>query len=216
MSAPLDLAWAQRQQGLGAIEGLNLGFLVHTENHGMLRRVHVQPDDVACLVHEVRVRREFEGLAAVGLQGKGLPHAVDRRWRVARRPRHRARAPVGRVTRRLFERLTDHLGHSVVIDAPWTTGARFVIEPVHTLLRKPVAPLPGGVTVDAERIRDLHIGQPLGRQQHDVRPIRQAPPDPAPPRQAFQLATLGSTQLDLHRMPHHRSPESPTLPNCTN
>ena len=43
------------------------------------------------------------------------------------------------------------------------------------------------MTVDAERIRDLHIGQPLGRQQHDVRSIRQAPPDPAPPRQAFQL-----------------------------
>ena len=141
---------------------------------------------------------------------------MDRRRRVARRPRHRARAPVGRVTRRLFERLTDHLGHSVVIDAPWTTGARFVIEPLQTLFRKPVAPLPGGVTVDAERIRDLHIGQPLGRQQHDVRSIRQAPPDPAPPRQAFQLATISLSQLDLHRTPHHRSPESPTLPNCTN
>ena len=123
---------------------------------------------------------------------------------------------MGRVTRRLFERLTDHLGHSVVIDAPWTTGAGLVFEPAHTLLRKPVAPLPGGVTVDAERIRNLHIGQPLGRQQHDVRSIRQAPPDPAPPRQAFQLATIGLSQLDLHRTPHHRSPESPTLPNCTN
>ena len=42
----------------------------------MLWRVHVQPDDVAHLVHEVRVRRELEGLAAVGLQGKGLPHPV--------------------------------------------------------------------------------------------------------------------------------------------
>ena len=37
MSAPLDLAWPQRQQGLGAIEGLNLRLLVHTENQGMLR-----------------------------------------------------------------------------------------------------------------------------------------------------------------------------------
>ena len=39
MGAPLNLAWAQRQQGLGAIKCLNLRFLVHTENHGMLRRV---------------------------------------------------------------------------------------------------------------------------------------------------------------------------------
>ena len=31
MSAPLDLAGPQRQQGLGAIEGLNLGLLVHTK-----------------------------------------------------------------------------------------------------------------------------------------------------------------------------------------
>ena len=202
MGAPLNLAWAQRQQGLGAIECLNLRFLVHTENHGMLRRVHIQPDDVARLVHKVRVRRQLEGLAPVWLQGKGPPHAVDRRRRIARRAGHRARAPLGRVTRRLFECLTDHLGHITVIDAPWTARARFVIEPLQTLFRKPVAPLPGGLIGHAQHTCDPHIGQPLGRQQHDVSPIRQAPPDLPSPRQAFQLAALGRSQLDLHRRTH--------------
>ena len=53
MSASLDLAGPQRQQGLGAIEGLGT-----SRPHREPRRVHVQPDDVAHLVHEVRVRRE--------------------------------------------------------------------------------------------------------------------------------------------------------------
>ena len=100
---------------------------------------------------------------------------------------------MGRVTRRLFQRLTDHLGHSVVIDAPWTTGAGLVFEPVHTLLRKPVTPLPGGLVGHAQYVADLHVGQPLGRQQHDMRSIRKAPPDLAPPRQALKLATLVPT-----------------------
>ena len=83
VSAPLDLPRAQRQQRLGAIEGLNLRFLVHAEDHGMLRRVHVEADDVARLVHEVGVCRELEGLAPVRLKGKGSPDAIDRRRRMA-------------------------------------------------------------------------------------------------------------------------------------
>ena len=47
----LDLTGAQQRRS--AIQGLNPGLFVHTENHGMLRRVHVQPDDVAHLVHGV-------------------------------------------------------------------------------------------------------------------------------------------------------------------
>ena len=135
MGAPLDLAGPQRQQGLGAIQGLNLRLLVHAENHGVLRRVHVQPDDVARLVHEVRVCRELEGLAPVRLKGKGSPDAIDRRRRIPRRLRHRARAPLGRVTRLLLKRLAHHLGHSVVIDAPGTAGARLVVKPVDDVLR---------------------------------------------------------------------------------
>ena len=124
MGAPLDLAGAQRQQRLGAIERLNLRFLVHAEDHGMLRRVHVETYDVAHLVHEVGVRRQLEGLAPVRLQREGLPDAVDRRRRVPRLAGHRARAPVRRIPRLLFQRLAHHPGHGVVTDALGTEPGR--------------------------------------------------------------------------------------------
>ena len=37
-----------------------------------------------------------------------------------------------------------------------------------------------------------------------------------PRARRFQLATLGSTQPDLHRPPHHSAPESKNHHNCTN
>ena len=77
MGAPLDPAGAQRQQGLGAIERLNLGRLVHAEDHGVLRRVHVQAYDVARLVHEVGVRRELE---EVSLRCGCSENACQIRW----------------------------------------------------------------------------------------------------------------------------------------
>lgn len=45
--APFDRSGPDRQHRLCAIQRLNLRFLVHTEHHGMRRRMHVQPDDVA-------------------------------------------------------------------------------------------------------------------------------------------------------------------------
>ena len=42
------------------------------------------------------------------------------------------------------------------------------------------------------------------------------PPDLPAPRQALQLATLGPTQLDLHRPPHHSAPDSKNPRSCTN
>ena len=44
----------------------------------------------------------------------------------------------------------------------------------------------------------------------------ETPEDLPPPHQAFQLATLGCTQLDLHRPPHHSAPESKNPRNCRN
>src|SRR5690606_15008559 len=55
-----------RQRGRGAVERLDLGLLVHREHRGGDRRVHVQGDDVADLVHELRVRGDLELVLAPG------------------------------------------------------------------------------------------------------------------------------------------------------
>jgi hypothetical protein len=44
MAAP----WFDRQSGLGAVERLDLAFLVEREHHGMRRRIDIEPDDVSC------------------------------------------------------------------------------------------------------------------------------------------------------------------------
>jgi len=48
MRAALHLAGAQRQDGLAAVQRLNLTLLVHAQHDGagLLRRVEVEPDDV--------------------------------------------------------------------------------------------------------------------------------------------------------------------------
>ena len=57
----LDLAGAHRQQRRGSIQGLDLRFLVNTEHHGVIGRMHVEADDVADLGNQQRVGRELEG-----------------------------------------------------------------------------------------------------------------------------------------------------------
>ena len=51
------------------------GSLVDTEHQGAVRRRQIEPNDVADLVHEVRIAGELEGLRAVRLHAEGAPDA---------------------------------------------------------------------------------------------------------------------------------------------
>ena len=52
MGAPFGLPWSPREQRLGAIQHLDLGFLIDTEHQHMVRRVEIEVDGVAHLVNE--------------------------------------------------------------------------------------------------------------------------------------------------------------------
>ena len=69
--APCGLTRLHRQQRLREVEGLNLRFLVHAQHQGMVGRIEIEPDDVAHLLDEQRVRRQREGLGAMRLQAEG-------------------------------------------------------------------------------------------------------------------------------------------------
>src|SRR6266508_1311418 len=49
---PLGLAGPHRKQRLGAIQRLDLGFLVNAENQGLVGWVQIEPNDVANLLDE--------------------------------------------------------------------------------------------------------------------------------------------------------------------
>jgi len=73
VAATLDLSRTQRQQRRGAIQCLNLAFLVYAQNQRTVRWVQVEADDVADFVGEKRIAAELEGLATMRLQRKGTP-----------------------------------------------------------------------------------------------------------------------------------------------
>jgi hypothetical protein len=68
MGASLGHSGQQRQHGGGAIQRLDLGLLVHAQHHRRVRRVQVEPDDVADLVDELRVGRQLEALGQMGFE----------------------------------------------------------------------------------------------------------------------------------------------------
>ena len=53
---PFGLPDIHRQDRLRALERLDLGFLVKREHHGIVRRVHIQPDDIPHLRRPVADR----------------------------------------------------------------------------------------------------------------------------------------------------------------
>lgn len=68
MGHALHVAQAHRQQWLGAIQSLDLRFLVNAEHDSVLGRIQVQADDVAHLLHKEGIGGE---LVAVRLPRSG-------------------------------------------------------------------------------------------------------------------------------------------------
>ena len=66
------------QARLSPIQGLNLRFLIHTEDQRFVRRIEIEADDIGELFDKLLVARKFEGSHAVRLQAMAVPYAGDR------------------------------------------------------------------------------------------------------------------------------------------
>ena len=205
VAAPLRLPGAHRQEGLGTVQGLDLALFVDTENQGTIRRRQIQTDDVADLLHEEGIARQLEGLRAMRLQAEGPPDAMNGRGRVAARPRHRAKAPMGRVRRRLFQRQPDRFCDGVIADLTRRAGAGFVVQTVEALRRIAATPLAHGVRARLETNGDLLVLQPFRRRQDDPSPPRKPLRRLATTRQRLQFGALVIAQRDRHRHSRHQS-----------
>ena len=65
------------QTFLCSIEGLDLTFLIHAQNHRPLGRIEVEPDDIPHFGHKVGVSGELEGLLPVRLKSERLPYPMN-------------------------------------------------------------------------------------------------------------------------------------------
>ena len=216
VGAPLDLAGPHRQQRLGAVQRLDLRFLIDAQHQCMVGRVEVETDNVAHLVDKQRVLRQLEGLAAMRLQAEGAPDAPDAGGRDAAVPRHAARAPMRRRGRLALQRLHEDTLDLGVVDLTRDTRPRFVEQAVEAALDKALPPLADGLRRHPLARRYRLVAQTRGAAEHDPRPQRQGLRRLAPLRVAFQDAGNLGRQVNLRHRPTRPHPHPHCHPSPVN
>jgi len=68
----------KRQYGIMAVQRLNRSFFIDTEDGGVLGRVHVQGDDVCCLLLELRIVTGHVPFQSMRLDASLAPDPLDR------------------------------------------------------------------------------------------------------------------------------------------
>jgi len=71
VGAPFGQPGHHRQHRRGAVQGLDLGFLVYAQHQRLFRRIQIQPDDVADLVDELRIVADLERIDQVRFEPEG-------------------------------------------------------------------------------------------------------------------------------------------------
>jgi hypothetical protein len=152
MGASFNLPGPHWENGLGAIQRLNLRFLINAQDQSTLRRIEIQPNDIPDLLNKERIRGKLEGFGTVGLQGKGTPNATDRTLAQTRSRRHRTGAPVRRISRGRFQRHGDHSFNILITDCSRGTWSRFIQQAVKTIQDEATPPLANRLSRDVKRL----------------------------------------------------------------
>lgn len=195
VSASSDMAYAQGQPGLGALQGLALALLIAAQYKRLGRRVKVQADHVPKLGFKMGVVRQFESPGQMRLDLVGCPDALDARRRDADLPSHRAHAPACTV-RRGLGRLGDQLLLLRLRNRRFASSARGIHQPRQPQARKPAFPADNRRPADAGFGRRAPLRAPLRPQQDDPGPLDQTLRRRWRRNQTLQLRTL--IMADLH------------------
>ena len=141
--APLWLARLHRQDGLGAVPGLDLAFFLPTKHAGpgLFGRVEGKPDDGAHFLHEERVGGELEVFLPVGLEAAGLPDTLGRFAGKTPLAGQQPSAPLRGLFGFLFQGLGDDRFHWPIRDLAGSAAAGHIGQPHQALGHKAPAPL---------------------------------------------------------------------------
>src|SRR5439155_8764491 len=101
--------------------GLDLALLVHAEHQRLVGGVEVEADNVADLLDEERIRREFEALGAVRLDAEEREVALDRTLADARLRRDAPHRPLGGIGRGRAQHGPQELRDLIVVMRPGAT-----------------------------------------------------------------------------------------------
>jgi hypothetical protein len=169
MRATFDLSGLQRQDGLGTIQRLNLGFLVNTENHRTVRRIQVETHDVPHLLHQERIRRKLEALATVRPQPKCPPNPSDAAAAQTDSLRQGAGAPVRGVPRLTLQSQRHCLLNRGVADFAWRTWPGLVEKAVDTASDETCTPATDGPSPHSKATGHFLVVTAIRARQNDPR-----------------------------------------------
>ena len=162
----------QWQSRLGAIERLNLAFLVDGDDDRVSRRRDVEADDVLDFFSEFWIAGSFESANAMGLQAMSIPQALNRPKRNAERLGHRAARPVGGFARRFRAGQLQHFRDGPGRKRSAPGFARLVAQKsIDALLAISLLPAPDSWATHVSPPSDFQHGQSLGGKQDDPRPL---------------------------------------------
>ena len=163
----------------------------------MLRRTHVQADDVPDLLDEEIVRTQRERTRTVRLELKSAPDSRDRGLADPRPLGHLRRAPVRRAIGLRLQRQADDRFDSLVDELPVHVGSRCIEKPVDAASDKPFAPGANGLDRHAEICSNVAVKPTFRELQHDTRPLGQRLPNRAPAVVPLQCRPLVCGQHHL-------------------
>jgi len=206
VGTPFDLPRPQRQDGLAAVQGLDLRLLVHAQYQRAVGRVQIESHDIAHLLDQQRVGRELEALGTMRPETESTPDATDAASAQARSLGQRPRTPVRRVLGLALECQRDDFLHMSVADLARCSRPRFVQQPVNPVLDETCSPAADSLTGDAELLGDVAVVSTLRATQHDARSQGQRLGRGASASQSFQLYSLlrRYNQLRLRSSRSHR------------
>ena len=181
---------------VGAVEGLDLGLLVHAEHQRPLGRVEIEPDDVADLGHEQRILGQLPRILFVRCESERPPDPRDHRLAQAQVLGHRPRRPMRGIQRGALQRRGDQRLDLLIAYHPRPAGTGLIEQAITTIFDEPVAPPLDRRPGDSHPHRHVGVGLTFGGRQYDSRPQcqpRRTRPAPRPP---LQLGTFSIGQHD--------------------
>lgn len=160
-----------RQARLGSVQGLNLGFLIHAQNHGLIRGIQVKADHVGQLFDELFVRRQLKRLDAVGLQSVGLPNAGNSRMADSDFFGQSPGAPMRRVSWNRMEGSIDNQLDRLGIGPSGTPTVGGIFGDARRAeFSKSRSPQEDGRTGNSKAFSDGVVGLAFGCRETDARP----------------------------------------------
>jgi hypothetical protein len=160
MGLPCGQPWANGQEGLCSLQGLDLGLLVEAEDDGISWGVQVEPYDIMDSLLGLRVGDELEALEAMGLEIVSFPDAIDGHVGDTGLAGHLPSRPLGESFVGFFKSQGDDLSSLSRLERGWSSRARLVVDTCGSFVADTASDatdLDGGIATSPSDLRSRDI-----------------------------------------------------------